>query len=82
MNMTINETFIIEISKFEKIMKLGNTEKIIYFSNYDRLIFAIIICLSIKYGLKLLKQKFPIIQIKINMVKKWLIELLKSKRNI
>ena len=82
MNITINETTINALNQFNDLKFMSDNSHIIYYSIFDRLIFAIIICLIIKYGLKGLKQKYPIIQIKINLVKKWLIELLKSKRNI
>jgi hypothetical protein len=64
------------------LLTISNNAQIIQLSIWDRLIFAIIICLTIKYGLKVLKQEFPEIQIKIDEMKIWLIGLLKNKKNI
>lgn len=64
------------------LLTISNNTQVIHLSIWDRLIFAIFICLIIKYGLKGLKEKFPIIQIKINEMKIWLIGLLKNKKNI
>lgn len=63
-------------------LTLGNNAQIIYLSIWDRLIFAILICLTIKYGLRALKEEYPEIQIKIDEMKIWLIGLLKNKKNI
>jgi hypothetical protein len=64
------------------LLTIGNNTQIIQLSILDRLIFAIIICLTIKYGLRVLKEEYPEIQIKINEMKIWLIGLLKNKKNI
>ena len=82
MNITINETTINALNQFNDLKSMSDNSHIIYYSIFDRLIFAIIICLIIKYGLKGLKQEYPIIQIKINEMKIWLIGRLKNKKNI
>ena len=64
------------------LLTIGNNTQIIQLSILDRLIFAIIICLTIKYGLRVLKEEYPEIQIKINEMKIWLIGRLKNKKNI
>lgn len=64
------------------LLTIGNNTQIIQLSILDRLIFAITICLTIKYGLRVLKEEYPEIQIKINEMKIWLIGRLKNKKNI